>query len=95
MNPLNKNKTGLTTGVIFGVFHLAWAGLVASGLAQPFMDWIFQLHFIQPLYIITPFNMIKALTLIAVTFAIGFVLGWLFAAVWNKAQTCCAHKPVP
>lgn len=95
MNSLNKNKTGLTTGVIFGVFHLAWVGLVASGVAQPIMDWIFKLHFIQPLYIITSFDFIKALTLIAVTFSVGFILGWMFAAVWNKAQTCCTQKSTP
>jgi hypothetical protein len=60
-----------------------WSLLVALGLAQLVIDWIFRLHFIQPPYTITAFNLGTAVTLIVVTSVIGFVMGWLFAAIWN------------
>jgi K+-sensing histidine kinase KdpD len=60
-----------------------WSVLVAAGLAQLVIDWIFRLHFIQPPYTITAFNLGTAVTLIVVTSVIGFVMGWLFAAIWN------------
>lgn len=60
-----------------------WSLLVALGLAQLVVDWIFRLHFIQPPYTITGFNLGTAAILIVVTSVIGFVMGWLFAAIWN------------
>ncbi|HEY5074790.1 MAG TPA: hypothetical protein VII34_08850 [Pyrinomonadaceae bacterium] len=32
---------------------------------------------------ITAFNLVTAVTLIVVTSVIGFVMGWLFGAIWN------------
>lgn len=61
---MNKHKAGLVVGIFFGVWHLAWVLLVAGGWAQPFMDWIFRLHFIQPPYHITPFILRDAALLI-------------------------------
>ena len=79
----DKNKTGLALGAVLGLSHLNWAVLVATGWAQPFLDWIFGLHFIQPPYTITPFHLVTGVILVAVTTVIGFILGWLFAAIWN------------
>lgn len=84
MANISKAKTGLVLGSLLGIFHLSWALLVASGFAQSFIDWIFRLHFIQPPYTITTFHVGTALGLIAVTFSIGYLLGWLFGAIWNR-----------
>lgn len=83
MNAINKNKTGLALGSLIGVWHLSWVLLVASGFAQPFIDWIFRLHFIEPPYRIASFSLGTALTLIGITFIFGYLLGWLFGALWN------------
>lgn len=80
---INKMKAGVVLGSLYGLWHLTWSLLVAFGIAQAVINWIFRLHFIQPPYTITAFNVVTAVTLIVVTSAIGFVMGWLFAAIWN------------
>jgi hypothetical protein len=83
---IGKHKAGLALGSILGLWHLTWSLLVAVGFAQVLIDWIFRLHFIQPPYTIAPFRFGLAVTLIAVTTAIGYVFGWLLAAIWNSLQ---------
>jgi hypothetical protein len=80
---INKNKAGIVAGLLIGLWHLIWSLLVAFGVAQAVINWIFRLHFIQPPYTITAFNLVTAVTLIVVTSVIGFVMGWLFGAIWN------------
>ena len=84
---LNKHKAGLALGLILGLWHLIWSLLVSIGLAQILIDWIFRLHFIQPPYTIAPFSLGLAIGLIAVTSALGYVFGWLFAAIWNSLHS--------
>lgn len=80
---INKNKAGLVVGLLIGLWHLTWALLVVFGVAQGVINWIFRLHFIEPAYTVTAFNLVTAVTLIVVTSVIGFVMGWLFGAIWN------------
>jgi polyferredoxin len=80
---ISKNKAGVVVGSLMRLWHLMWSLLVAFGVAQAVINWIFRLHFIQPPYTITAFNLVTAVTLIVVTSIIGFVMGWLFGAIWN------------
>lgn len=85
MAKLDKNRFGLILGVFFALFHAVWALIVAiipNGL-QSFLDWVFALHFIQPIWIITAFNLSNALILVALTFVFGYIFGWVFAAIVN------------
>lgn len=83
MQEINKKKIGLILGSFTGLMHLVWALLVAIGLAQPLMDWIFGLHMISPVYQVLPFNLGSSIILIIATFLGGYIFGWIFAAVWN------------
>ena len=78
------NGTGLVLGLVLGTTHLLWALLVAAGVAQPVMDFIFRLHFIRPVYVIEPFSLVRALALVLLTAAIGYCIGVLFALLWNR-----------
>jgi hypothetical protein len=80
---LNKNKLGLVVGSFLGIWHLAWTLLVAVGIAQWLMDWVFRLHFIQPPYKVTEFRPILALALIVLTSILGYFIGWVLAVIWN------------
>jgi len=62
---------------------LCWAALVASGWAQPVIDFILWIHFIKPVYVIEPFSVAIAVILVTVTAAIGFMIGSIFALAWN------------
>ena len=82
---LNKNKFGLIVGCFFAIMHAVWALSVAimKNILQSFFNWIFQLHFLKPLYVLTEFNLKDAVLLVLVTFVVGFVVGWIFACLYN------------
>ena len=83
MVTISPIKSGLVLGAVIGLWHLTWSLLVASGWAQPFIDFVFWMHFIKPVYVIEPFNLGTATILVVVTAAIGFVIGCVFAILWN------------
>ena len=77
------HKTGLTIGGLLGTWHLLWALLVALGVAQPILDFVFWMHFIKPVYVVGPFQLGTALALIVVTSLIGYAMGLILAGLWN------------
>ncbi|MDP3973747.1 MAG: hypothetical protein Q8P92_02855 [Candidatus Daviesbacteria bacterium] len=81
---LNPNKVALTLGLMIGGGHLGWSLLVALGLAQPLLDFIFSIHMVANPYQVTGFDITKALMLVVITFGVGYGVGYIFANVWNK-----------
>jgi hypothetical protein len=84
---MNPNRAALILAILLGGWHLLWSVLVAVGLAQPLINFIFWIHFIRPVYMIERFDIGVALLLIGVTAAIGYAIGWSFAVLWNKLHT--------
>jgi demethoxyubiquinone hydroxylase (CLK1/Coq7/Cat5 family) len=41
------------------------------------------MHFIKPIYVIQAFNLGTATVLVVVTAIMGFVIGSIFAVLWN------------
>lgn len=83
---LDPQKTGLGLGSLTGLMHLIWSLLVALGLAQGWMDWVFSLHFLNNPFTVGGFDVVTALTLIVVTSIVGFAVGFVFATIWNFWQ---------
>lgn len=83
MAHLNPNRTGLIGGVLLGGWHAAWSLLVAAGLAQPVLDFIFWMHLLKPAFVVEPFDLLRAVILVLVTSAIGYVLGLTFGWLWS------------
>ena len=83
MGKLNKNQVGLVVGVFAALMHLVWALLVAIGLGQTVVDWVLPLHFIDMLATILTFSLVNAVILIVMAFIGGYIIGWVFAALWN------------
>ena len=84
---MNAHALGVAVGGLLGCSHLGWSILVATGLAQPIMDFVFWLHFIEPPYRVEPFSWARAVGLIAVTSGIGYVLGGFAGIIWNRLDT--------
>jgi len=93
MSRIPSLYAGLVLGLLVGGAHLAWALLVATGLAQPLLDVAFRLHFIRPPFTLDGFDPSVAAMLVGLTFAGGFGVGWLFAVVWNTFATLRATAP--
>jgi hypothetical protein len=78
---MNKIKTGLAVGYFLGLLHLIWAISVAimPNQIQSFFNWVFDLHGLQPFWIITSMTLAKAITLVIFTFIVGYIIGWVYA----------------
>ena len=85
---VNPNKVGLVFGLLIGGWHLFWALLVLVGGAQQLLDFVFWAHMIQPPYSIRPFDPKAAITLITITFLIGYAFGFIGALIWTRV-----HQP--
>lgn len=83
---LNPHKTGLALGAFAGLIHLLWAIFVALGFAQTLIGFILSIHFLNNPYQVQSFDPITALILIVVTTGVGYLVGKIFAMVWNKVQ---------
>lgn len=86
MNKVNANKVGLVVGGLMAIVHAVWSLMVLVGLAKPFMDWIFTLHFMSFQYSINPFSFGNAVMLVIVTGIIGYLMGWVLGWLWNIAH---------
>jgi len=91
MNKLNPNKIGLIVGFFLAFVHLIWALAVAiiPGILQRFLDWVFNIHFLEPVWKLTTFDIMGAVWLIILTFVIGYIAGWIFAYVHNYVDKKC------
>lgn len=78
-----KVKFGLTVGIICSFLHFLWGVLVAIGLAQSYLNWIFPMHFISSVYSVIGFNLLNLIILIIMAFVGGFVFGWLGTWVYS------------
>lgn len=81
---IKKHRTGLAVGSFLGFVHLLWSAVVGFGWGQKVIDFIYSLHFIKTGWTINAFEWKMAAMLVVITSAVGYVLGWLFAASWNK-----------
>ena len=83
MKPLNPNYIGLLFGGLMAFFHGVWSLLVMVGFAQAVLDWVFWLHFLSNPIVVSMFEFTRAIMLVAFTFAMGYVAGWIGAYLWN------------
>jgi len=83
---ISVGKAGLVLGALMGGWHLCWSVLVALKWAQPVIDFVFWMHFIKPIYVIEPFEIVRAAILLIVTAGIGFLIGSVFALIWNAVH---------
>lgn len=86
MNHINPNKTGMALGAFAGLVHLLWSVLVATNLAQVWIDWIFRLHMVESQFQVGEFSLGTAVTLVVVTAIVGYVVGWVLGNLWNWAH---------
>ena len=88
---MNPHRVGMALGGLCGLWHVTWSLLVLVGLAKPLLDVILSLHFLQVTYGVAPFDALTALALIVVTSALGYIVGYVPAWLWNRFSAARAH----
>ncbi|HSD98272.1 MAG TPA: hypothetical protein VLB73_01060 [Patescibacteria group bacterium] len=86
MKELHEGKVALSVGIFLGVWHAMWSLLILVGVAQPLLDFIFWAHMLSTPFRVTGFSLTQAIVLVLVTFAVGYIGGWVFAKVWNMMR---------
>lgn len=81
---LKVGATAMVFGVVVALMHAVWMLMVFLGVGQLYLNWIFGLHLISNPFVVQPFNLMSAIFLIIFTFVVGYLLGWVFAFVWNR-----------
>lgn len=82
----DEQKVAMITGLLVGGMHLVWALIVASGLAQPLLDFIYGLHFLNNPFTVNPFDLMNAIILVLFTTVVGYIVGWAGTWLWNKVH---------
>jgi len=74
--------------VLIGGIHLVWALCVAiiPTACQSFVNWILEIHFIQPLWFVTPFVFWKMIVVVIFTFIVGCIVWWLIGLMLNSVM---------
>jgi hypothetical protein len=84
ISDLSPHKAGVALGTLMGGWHLLWAIVVSAGWGQPLLDFVFWMHFMNPVFVIDSFSFVRAVVLIAVTAGGGYCFGYVGAAIWNR-----------
>lgn len=83
---INPVKTGLAVGTLVGVLHLVWALFVMFGWASAIVNFSLWAHMVSMPVVVKPFDFSAAVTLIVVATIIGYIVGFLFARIWNRTH---------
>lgn len=83
---INPAKAGLALGGLTGGLHLIWAILVAFGWAQALVNFSLWAHMVSVPFVVGAFDITAAVTVIIVATAVGYVIGSLFAKIWNRVH---------
>ncbi|MBI2990380.1 MAG: hypothetical protein HYY51_04340 [Candidatus Magasanikbacteria bacterium] len=79
----DKNRAGLSLGLLFGLTHLLWVLTVAAGWGQPFANRWHGMHFLNDLHVVGGFAFSVALWGVVGAFVSGYLFGFVFAAIYN------------
>lgn len=79
----NPNQAGLTLGILFAILHILWIIAIGIGFGQRLVDWAHSIHFVECQHTILSVSAGTAIIGIITAFISGYILGWLFAVLWN------------
>lgn len=76
----------MALGFFAAFLHLVWSVLLALGWAKPLVDFKTALHGVKISYTLVDFSLAKAVALIVIAFVVAYIIGQIFANIWNKVQ---------
>lgn len=89
MNTLHKHTVGLAVGTTAAILHAVLALIVAlmPQAAQALIEGDIALHFLSVPVQVLPFTLGGAVMLVIVAFIVGYIVGSVFACVYNWAAS--------
>lgn len=77
------NKPALAVAAFVAFLHALWATLIAVGVGQAYLDWIFPMHFVGNIFTVIDFSIVTAALLVVVSFIGSYVAVMVFAVIWK------------
>lgn len=74
----------MVVGTFSGLVHLVWSVVVALGLGDVYLSFILTLHSLNNPYIVESFNLGRSIVLVVVASIVGYIVGAVFATIFNK-----------
>lgn len=87
MGKLDAHKVALAVSGTAVAVHVVWLLLILLSWAQPFINFVQAIHFIRPMYQVTPFDIGTAILLLVVVAIVGYCVGFAFATIANKVRS--------
>jgi hypothetical protein len=91
MGHVDPNRLGIVLAVVLSGWHAVWEGLVAAGVAQRVVDFVYRLHSVKSEMVVEPFDAGRALVLLALTAGLGYAAGAAAAMLWNCLGAVCVR----
>jgi tetrahydromethanopterin S-methyltransferase subunit F len=80
---LNKDQTGFAFGLLSCFLYLIWLIIALSGKMSTTLALKNAFYFINISYIIYKPDIVLVISGIVLSLTMGFILGWVFALLWN------------
>lgn len=91
MGHVDPNRLGIVLAVVLSGWHAVWEGLVAAGVAQRVVDFVYRLHSVKSEMVVGPFDAGRAGLLLLLTAALGYGAGAGAAMLWNCLGAVCVR----
>ena len=96
MGHVDPNRLGIVVAVVLSGWHAVWEGLVAAGVAQRVVDFVYRLHSVKSEMVVEPFDASRAGLLLLLTAGLGYAAGLVAALLWNCLTAAGTRgKPTP
>ncbi len=79
----DKHQLGMSFGLVTAFMHLVWVVAIVTDVADSFLAWTMEISFVEFPYTIIEPTWTGTIALLALTFVIGYIFGWLVALIWS------------
>ena len=83
---IKPHKAGMAVGGFFAATHIVWSIVVGLGWGQVWFDFWVTLHGVKSFATVESFDLMRSIELVVVAAVVGYVLGNVFAHIWNKVK---------
>jgi len=85
MKKMNVNKLGFSLGILFALMHLTWVLSVVI-FGEKAAQYLAGLHFLTDIISTLPVTVGMTFLGLVLAFVSGYVIGSVFALIWNKLK---------